>query len=155
VISPFFGFGGFGFPGWGWGLGWGWGGYPYYPYYPYYAAPAAPYYSQPAYEDNTYVLPSQTTTSKYEVQPETQAPPANTAPASIVVVLKNGQRIEAPGSALVGSTLWVLDSQTATPYSISDIDIAATQAENHQRGVDIVIPSTQTTQPTQRTQPTR
>jgi hypothetical protein len=65
------------------------------------------------------------------------------------VVLKGGKRIEAPGAALVGSTLWLLDSQTATPYPISDIDIAATQAVNHQRGVDIVIPSTQPTQPTQ------
>ena len=94
------------------------------------------------------MLPSQTTTSKYEVQPETQAPPANTAPVNIVVVLKSGQQIQAPGYALVGSTLWVLDSQTATPYSISDIDIAATQTENQKRGVDIVIPSTQPTQPT-------
>jgi hypothetical protein len=145
VISPFFGFG---FPGWGWG--WGWGGYPFAPYYPYYAAPAVPYYSQPAYQDNTYVLPDQTTTSKYEeVQPETQAPATSTAPTSVIVVLKGGKRIEAPGAALVGSTLWLLDSQTATPYPISDIDIAATQAENHQRGVDIVIPSTQPTQPTQ------
>jgi len=133
VISPFFGFG---FGGWG---------YPFYPYYyPYYAAPAVPYYSQPVYRDNTYVLPSQTTTSKYDIQSETpaQAPPA---PTSIVVVLKSGQQIEAPGYALVGSTLWILDSQNATPYSISDVDIAATQAENHKRGVDIVIPSTQPT----------
>jgi hypothetical protein len=61
------------------------------------------------------------------------------------VVLRSGQRIEAPGYALVGSTLWILDSQNATPYALSDIDIAATQAENHKRGVDIVIPSTQPT----------
>ena len=115
VISPFFGF----------------GGYPYYPYYPYYppVAPVVPYYSEP--------VPDQTTTSTYEVQP---APP-DLQSTRITVVLKNGQKIDAPGYALVGPTLWVLDSNNATPYSLSDIDTAATREENLKHGVDVTVPA--------------
>ena len=128
VISPFFGF--------------GFGRYPYYPYYPYYppVAPVVPYYSEPVQRYNTYntyVVPDQTTTSKYEVQPV----PPDTQSTRITVVLKNGQKIDAPGYALVGPTLWVLDSNNATPYSLSDIDTAATREENLKHGVDLTVPA--------------
>jgi hypothetical protein len=65
------------------------------------------------------------------------------APPSIVVVLKNGRHIEAPGFALVGSTLWILYPDTSTKVPISDVDAAATQQANKDRGIDVVIPTTQ------------
>jgi hypothetical protein len=59
---------------------------------------------------------------------------------SLTLILKDGRRIEAPGYALVGSTLWVLDTQGATKISLSDIDVDATQKENLKQGVNVVIP---------------
>jgi hypothetical protein len=122
VISPFFGFG-FGY------------GYPYYAY----AAPYYPYYSEPDYSGAVYVNPpSYDSTST--VAPTGQATQPQ-QPATVIVVLKNGTRFEAPGYALVGSTLWILDGQNARKVSINDVDRDATQKANQERGVDVVIPS--------------
>jgi hypothetical protein len=125
VISPFFGFG-FGY------------GYPYYPYaapdYPYY-----PYYSVPDYSAPVYVNPpSDDSTST--VVPTGQATQPQ-QPTTVIVVLKDGTRFEAPGYALVGSTLWILDGQNARKVSINDVDRDATQKANQERGVDVVLPS--------------
>ena len=70
----------------------------------------------------------------------TGAPPGR--PPSVTLVLKDGRRIEAPGYALVGSTLWILNADSASKVSLSDVDVSATQQENQKRGVNIVIPAT-------------
>jgi hypothetical protein len=145
-ISPFFGFGA--------------------PFYPY--APVAPFYSQPIYSAPMYIAPDQTvTTSRYQttddlrtqVQQLTnevqqlraelaarggQSPQATASgqkPPSITLILKDGRRIDAPGYALVGTTLWVFDSDTASKIPVSDVNIDATQKENQKRGLDIVFPN--------------
>jgi hypothetical protein len=144
VISPFFGF----------------------PFFPY--APVVPLYSQPIYSAPTYIAPDQTlTTNGYQttndlraqVQQLTnevqqlraelaarggQAPQTSASgqkPPSITLILKDGRHIDAPGYALLGTTLWVFDSDTASKIPISDINIDATQKENQKRGVDIVFPN--------------
>jgi hypothetical protein len=145
-VSPFFGFGA--------------------PFYPY--APVAPFYSQPIYSAPMYIAPDQTvTTSRYQttddlrtqVQQLTnevqqlraelaarggQSPQATASgqkPPSITLILKDGRRIDAPGYALVGTTLWVFDSDTASKIPVSDVNIDATQKENQKRGLDIVFPN--------------
>lgn len=130
VISPFFGFG-FGY------------GYPFYPY------PVPSYYSEPIYSGSVYVNPPNYDSGGYDSNaqsgvPSTVAPTGQPTqvqpPASVVVVLKNGTRFVAPGYALVGSTLWILDGQNATKISINDVDRDATQKANQERGIDLVIP---------------
>ena len=145
-ISPFFGF-----------------GFPFYSY-----APVVPFYSQPIYSAPTYITPDQTmTTNRYQttdnlrnqVQQLTdevqqlqaelaarggQAPPTaapGQKPPSITLILKDGRRIDAPGYALVGTTLWVFDSDTASKIPIFDVNVDATQKENQKRGVNIVFPN--------------
>jgi len=144
VISPFFGF-------------------------PFFTsvAPIVPFYSAPIYTSPTYITPSQSVTTSdatvadlnaqvqqltNEVQqlqselaaangqvPQTSAAPQNAPP--LTLILKDGRRIEAPGYALVGSTLWILNQESATKIPLSDVDVGATQKENQQRGINVVIPS--------------
>jgi hypothetical protein len=120
VFAPFFGF--------------GWGGWPYYYPEPIYTAPvyAAPGYVSPAYDAGTV----------YDLSGQAGAvAPAQPQPTTVIVVMKDGRRIESPGFALVGTKLWILDSENATKVSINDVDVAATQQVNRDRGIDIVIPS--------------
>ena len=131
VISPFFGFG-FGF------------GDPFFPYY----------YPAPTYPAPVYVYPPNDDETNYAVSGQAQeVPPApsvqevprtpSTAPTSqvpVVVVLKDGRRIEAPGYALVGTTLWILTPQNSTKIQLSDVDTEATRTANLERGIDVVIP---------------
>ena len=73
-----------------------------------------------------------------------QAPPTaapGQKPPSITLILKDGRRIDAPGYALVGTTLWVFDSDTASKIPIFDVNVDATQKENQKRGVNIVFPN--------------
>jgi hypothetical protein len=123
IVSPFFGFG---FAS----------GYPYgYPVFPYYAEPiySGPVYVDPPYSSNAGVDSSPSNVVAAGQVTQTQRP-------SMVLILKNGDRIEAPGYALVGSTLWILDAQSATKMSVDDLDVDATIKANHDRGIDVVIP---------------
>jgi hypothetical protein len=140
MISPFFGF-------------------------PFFSIGIDPLYSGPIFTP-TYITPDQTTqsisdqtsedlrsqvgqltTEVQQLQAELAArgrstptsAAAQNAPA-VNLILKDGRRIEAPGYALVGSTLWVLNAQNATKISLSDVDVDATQKENQKRGINVVIP---------------
>jgi len=140
VVSPFFGF----------------------PYYYPPVVPVVPYYSEPLYlgGDNE-VAPNPAPPPNEQPNPNlnTQVQPVppsqvqefpaqsgatSQAPArNIVLIFKDGRRIETPGYALVGSTLWILNAQTATQVPVSDIDTRATQTENLKRGVSVAISPTQ------------
>jgi hypothetical protein len=131
VFSPFFGFG---FGGYG---------YPYYGYYPY--SYPYPYYYPYADGGTVYVDPN---VPSNDVNVQVEQPYAGAAgqpqvqqPVSVVVILKNGRHIEAPGYALVGSTLWILYPDNATKVPLTDVDVAATQQANKDRGIDVVIPT--------------
>jgi hypothetical protein len=131
VISPFFGFG---------------FGDPFFPYY--YPAPIypAPVYSNPPYDDESnYTVSGQL--QQVPPAPSVQEVPsipsaATTSGVPVVVVLKDGRRIEAPGYALVGTTLWILSPQDASKILLSDVDTEGTRKANLERGVDVVIPVT-------------
>jgi hypothetical protein len=70
-------------------------------------------------------------------QPQQAQPLAKTP---TVLVFHDGRRMEIQNYAVVGDVLWVLDQAVATKISISDLDITATQSENHSRGVRFQLP---------------
>jgi hypothetical protein len=67
-----------------------------------------------------------------------QAQPVAKTPT--VLVFQDGRRMEIQNYAIVGDTLWVLDQTVANKILISDLDITATQSENHSRGVRFQLP---------------
>jgi hypothetical protein len=142
VISPFFGF-------------------------PFFSAGIDPFYSGPIFTAPPFITPDQTiqsignqtgedlrsqigqlTTEVQQLQAELAAARGQSTPTSaaaqnapaVILILKDGRRIEAAGYALVGSTLWILNAEDATKISLSDVDVDATQKENQNRGINVVIP---------------
>ncbi len=73
---------------------------------------------------NTYVAPV----------PQPQESAQRTSPP-IILVFRDGHRMEIHNYAIIGQTLWVLDENAATKIPISDLDIDATQRENPARGL--------------------
>jgi hypothetical protein len=67
-------------------------------------------------------------------------PAAPSAKTPTVLVFKDGRRMEIQNYAISGQTLWVLDERAATRILLSDLDIDATQKENHNRGVRFELP---------------
>jgi len=151
VFSPFFGFPFFPFAG------------GFAPFYPYYSEPiySSSVYSAPAYvpqDQSVVTYDSQTDALRAQIQqlsdqiqqlqadlaartqqqPQAAGPPQK--PPVVVLILKDGRRINAPGYALIGSTLWILDANNASKISINDVDADATQQENAKRGINIMIP---------------
>jgi hypothetical protein len=143
VISPFFGF-------------------PFFPVGPFGSFYTEPLYSAPVYaapeqmpatsDNDTDDLRTQIDQLTKEVQDLRvqlamrtgelpQASAREQKPPAVVLVLKDGRRIEAPGYALVGKTLWILDSTTAAKIPITDVDVEATRKANLDRGVNVVIPA--------------
>lgn len=77
----------------------------------------------------------------------TQLPPPAPAPVEtaaaqpeqpsvpVALVLKNGKRMEAQGYAVVRQTLWIFNSSGSERVALSQLDVAATKAENLKRGI--------------------
>ena len=152
-----YGFGGFGYPYYS-----SYGSYPGY-VYPGYGYNGDPSYSQPAYSEPAYgppaaqepAGPSQTELElSYQVeqlsqqieqlrqqqaQPPRPVPPEPT-PMSTVLVFRDGHRIEIQNYAIVGQTLWVLDQRNSSKIAVADLDVDATQKENHVRGLRFQAP---------------
>jgi hypothetical protein len=83
-------------------------------------------------------LRQQQATTSY-AQPSSQ-PQRSAASTPTVLIFRDGRRIEIQNYAIVGDILWVLDSNVATKIQISDLDVDATQKENHSRGMRFLIP---------------
>lgn len=63
-------------------------------------------------------------------------PPEPPRPAvPITLVFRDGRRLTIQNYAIVGQTLWVLDEQQSTKIALSELDLAATQAENRGQGL--------------------
>ena len=56
------------------------------------------------------------------------------------LVFRDGHGMDIQNYAIVGDTLWVLDAGVATKIPLSELDLDATQKENHSRGVRFNIP---------------
>src|SRR5438132_6231130 len=125
-------------------------------------------YAPPAYSEPAYVSPStqQPAVSQNEVdlayqvgrltqqveqlqqnigtyQAPVPTPSAGNAQPAVPVVLvfRDGHRMDIQNYAIIGQTLWVLDEGTATKIPLSDLNLDATQAENRSRGVRFLLPA--------------
>jgi len=151
------------------GLGFGYYspfGYSPFGYSPY--GYAGSIYAPPAYSEPAYVSPStqQPAVSQNEVdlayqvgrltqqveqlqqnigtyQAPVPTPSAGNAQPAVPVVLvfRDGHRMDIQNYAIIGQTLWVLDEGTATKIPLSDLNLDATQAENRSRGVRFLLPA--------------
>ncbi len=72
--------------------------------------------------------------------PEFVPGPPPPPPTPVVLIFRNGQRIETPGYAIIGSQLWVINNAGSMEFPLSDLDIAATKAENVKRGTSFRAP---------------
>jgi hypothetical protein len=67
-------------------------------------------------------------------QSEAPQPPANpTTP--VVLVFKNGERLETRGYVVAGSTLWIQTASGREQIDVSRLNVPATQRENLRRGI--------------------
>jgi hypothetical protein len=78
-------------------------------------------------------------TQAQNAQPQALArvdvPPRELSP-SLVLVLKNGQRIEAQGYAFARDTLWIFTPSGTLRMLLSNLNVAATRRETPKRGID-------------------
>lgn len=59
---------------------------------------------------------------------------------SIILVFRDGRRIEVHNYATVGQTLWIFTEQRALKIPFSDLDAEATKKVNAERGVEVPLP---------------
>jgi hypothetical protein len=134
----------------------GYGGPEYYPggsaYYPYSTAPypdtsyVAPAVQSPPVTQNDTDLAYQVGRLTQEVeqlrqqqQPQTQATQDHQG-VPVVLVFRDGHRMEIQNYAIVGETLWILDQNNSTRIPLSQLDVDATQRENRSRGQRFLVP---------------
>ena len=158
IVTPGLGFGGYGY----------YSPYnPYYgdPFYPY-SYPYSPYsdpYSQPSYaapqgpDDSG--AGQQNDALSYEVGRLSQeveslrqqqaaqgmaprpVPQASGPVTPVVLVFRDGHRMEIQNYAIIGQTLWVLDETNSSKIPLADLDLDTTQRENRARGLRFSLPS--------------
>jgi hypothetical protein len=58
----------------------------------------------------------------------------------VVLVYKDGRRLQVHNYAIVGQTLWVLTDNLAKKIPLADLDLNKTQEENEQNGVEFTVP---------------
>jgi hypothetical protein len=157
------------YPWWGWG-GIGWydfdDDYDYFDndnYYPSYGNS----YQPPTYPSEVYLGPSsggysqdnyaaneatqgeiqqlQSEVSQLQSQQENRSrgPGLQEFHTDTVLVYKDGRKQEVQNYAIVGKTLWIMNENKATKVPLSDLNLAATERDNEQRGIDFYLPSTQ------------
>ena len=63
--------------------------------------------------------------------------------SSTLLVYRDGHQIEVQDYAILGKTLWVFSDQRARQVPLADLDLAATERVNGDRGVDFVAPGPQ------------
>lgn len=73
--------------------------------------------------------------------PQSLQEPASPPTPATVLVFRDGHRIETRNYALVGNTLWILSEKRSEKVPIADLDLARTQQENEQRGVEFTAPA--------------
>ena len=133
----------------------------YYPgYYPYYPLFGDTYNSSnDSYAEQDYQLQQQIGELTSEVQrlreeeagrsapPPPQPPPQpqsyTVPPTPTTLVFRNGKTQKVDNYAIADSTLWVFTKQRATKIPMSQVDVAATQKANEEKGVVFQVPEKQ------------
>lgn len=77
-----------------------------------------------------------------EVPRSLSAPPAKPQPPT-VFVLKNGEKLETHHYTIMAGSLRIPVSGDQRTIPLSDLDLKATMAANHERGIDLKIPTNQ------------
>jgi hypothetical protein len=91
--------------------------------------------------DEVKLLQAEVTASEAQVQTPIQmqrpeaSRPAEPAPP-VILVLKNGKRLESQGYVIAGGTLWIITRSGSERMSLSNLNSAATQRENLKRGIE-------------------
>lgn len=94
------------------------------------------------YELNKRATPQQPQQSYAYPRPPVNQPVAQEAEAPpTLLVFKDGRRIEANNYAVVGQTLWVLNSQQAEKYPLSQVDVEESRRLNAERGIEFTVPN--------------
>ncbi len=91
--------------------------------------------------DEVRLLQAQVTAAQAQVQAQIQAQqPEVSRPAEpalpVVLVLKNGKRLESRGYVRAGETLWIITPSGSQRMSLSNLNLVATQRENRKRGIE-------------------
>jgi hypothetical protein len=136
---------------------------------PFYGAPDYSVYSTPAYSEPAYAYPEtqppavsqneidlayqvgqlsaqveqlrqQQSISSYTQPSSSPGSAGQSTKTPTVLVFRDGHRMEIQNYAIVGPTLWVLDDKVSTKISVSDLDVDATEKENHSRGMRFQLP---------------
>ncbi|HYA25768.1 MAG TPA: hypothetical protein VEF05_16510 [Terriglobales bacterium] len=143
--------------GYGYPWGWGWWGYPWdYGDLGWYdnSSYAQPYYPQYDYANqydgqNHQVQEQQAEIDRLneeverlreERRAERQPPAPEAKPQPTELVFRDKRTEEIQNYAIAGQTLWVLTGERARKIPLAELDIAATQKVNEDRGVDFEIP---------------
>lgn len=149
-----------GYPWWGWYGGGGWYDSSYYNSYPYYSYPAQ------TYPSSVYVTPSDSIdyapsdqvqqdeidrlnneVDRLRAQGQSQSPVPRSRSqnteirAETVLIYRDGHAEEVENYAIVGKTIWVFNEARAKKIPLADLDLAATQRDNEDRGIDFVLPN--------------
>jgi hypothetical protein len=94
------------------------------------------------YELNKRATPQQPQQSyAYPRPPVNQAVPQENEGPPTLLVFKDGKRMEAKNYAVVGQTVWVLNSQQAQKYPLSQLDVEESRRLNAERGIDFAVPN--------------
>jgi hypothetical protein len=71
--------------------------------------------------------------------PSTQGPSQEKPSAATVLIMRDGRRIETQSYAIADQMLWVFDQGTTLRFSMADVDVDATRAENSRRGIRFLV----------------
>jgi hypothetical protein len=63
-------------------------------------------------------------------------------PPATILVYRDGHQVEVQDYAIQGQTLWVFSNQMTRRVPLADLDLAATERVNGERGVEFVSPNT-------------
>jgi hypothetical protein len=141
---------GYGYPWWGWGYPWDYGDYGWYDngsyaqqYYPQYDY-ANQYYGQndEVQEQQAEIdrLNEEVERLREERSAQRQSPAPEAKPQPTELVFRDKRTEEIQNYAIAGQTLWVVTEQRARKIPLAELDIAATQKANEERGVSFEIP---------------
>jgi hypothetical protein len=120
---------------------------------PYYSSgPNAPYeaaYSADANAEESEIARLSSEVAQLQEQRTTPPTPCNCAHPKeqrssnekAVLIFRDKHQEEIENYAIVGKTLWILDQDRARKIPLAQIDIAATNQANANRGVDFAIPA--------------
>jgi hypothetical protein len=66
---------------------------------------------------------------------------ADEKPPATLLVYRDGHKVEVQDYAILGKTLWVFSEQRTRQVPLADLDLAATERVNGDRGVDFSAPA--------------